>query len=255
MIRILRYILLDLLRSRFTLFYTLLLFLSTVGLFQIDGDVNKVILSLLNIMLIVVPLVSIVFSTIHFHNSYEFIALMLSQPVARSRVFLAEFFAVALSLGLAYVVGIGLPMLIFGAIAASPILLFAGFLLTIIFVALAFLASVLTRDKARAIGIALLFWFYFSLLYDALVLWILYQFSDYPMDQATLVLVSLNPIDLARILMMLQLDVSALMGYTGAFFRNFFGSSLGMLFSLSGLIVWAIWPILLANRIFNRKDL
>jgi Cu-processing system permease protein len=125
----------------------------------------------------------------------------------------------------------------------------------VVFVGLAFLASVLTRDKARAIGIALLFWFYFSLIYDAFLLWILYSFSDYPMDMPTLALVSLNPIDLARILMLLQLDVSALMGYTGAFFRNFFGSNAGMIFSLTGLLVWAVWPIALANRIFKRKDL
>lgn len=255
MIRLLRYIFIDLIRSRFTIFYTLLLFLSTVGLFQIDGDPGKVMLSLLNILLIVVPLVSIVFSSIHFHNSYEFIELMLSQPIPRSRVLMAEFLAVALSLGLAFVVGIGLPMLLYGAAGSSIILLTAGFLLTLVFVSLAFLAAVMTRDKARAIGIALVFWFYFSLLYDALVLWLLHQYSDYPMEQPTLILVSLNPIDLARILMMLQLDVSALMGYTGAFFREFFGSNLGMLYSLGGLLVWAIWPIALANRIFNRKDL
>lgn len=255
MLRLLRYILLELLRSRFTLFYTLLLSLSTIGLYQIDGDPAKVMLSLLNILLIVVPLVSLVFSTIHFHNSYEFIELMLSQPVPRYRVFLAEYLATALSLGLAFVFGIGFPMLLFGAGSSSFVLLGAGFLLTIVFVGLAFLASVLTRDKARAIGIALLFWFYFSLIYDAFLLWILYSFSDYPMDMPTLALVSLNPIDLARILMLLQLDVSALMGYTGAFFRNFFGSNAGMFFSLAGLLVWAVWPIALANRIFKRKDL
>ncbi len=255
MLKIIRYILLDLLRSRFTLFYTLLLFLSTVGLYQIDGDPGKVMLSLLNILLMVVPLVSIVFSTIHFHNSYEFIELMLSQPVPRSRVLFAEFFATALSLGLAFMVGIGVPMLLFGAGGGSLILVGTGFLLTIVFVSLAFLASVLTRDKARAIGIALLFWFYFSLIYDAFVLWLLYSFSDYPLDQPTLILVSLNPIDLARIVMMLQMDISALMGYTGAFFRNFFGSYQGILFSLSALLIWAVWPIAVANRIFNKKDL
>jgi hypothetical protein len=33
----------------------------------------------------------------------------------------------------------------------------------------------------------------------------------------TLTLIAFNPVDLARIIMLLQLDISALMGYTGAF--------------------------------------
>ena len=120
---------------------------------------------------------------------------------------------------------------------------------------MAFLSSVLTRDKAKAIGIALLFWFYFSLLYDGLLLWVVYTFSDYPLERVTLALIALNPVDLARIIMLLQLDISALMGYTGAFYKEFFGSNTGMLFSTSMLMLWIILPIWGALRIFERKDL
>jgi Cu-processing system permease protein len=120
---------------------------------------------------------------------------------------------------------------------------------------LAFLSSVLTRDKAKAIGLALLFWFYFSLIYDGLLLWIIYSFSDYPMEKATLALVALNPIDLARIMMILQMDISALMGYTGAFYKHFFGSGLGTAFSVSILGLWTAIPLLIAARVFKKKDL
>ena len=34
------------------------------------------------------------------------------------------------------------------------------------------LASVSTRDKARGIGIAILLWFLFTMIYDGFVLWI-----------------------------------------------------------------------------------
>ena len=54
--------------------------------------------------------------------------------------------------------------------------------------ALAMLASVFTRDKAKGIGLALLLWFYFTLLYDALVLFIMFSFADYPLEKATLVM-------------------------------------------------------------------
>lgn len=255
MTRIIKYIFYDILRTRFILFYTAFLMVCTFAFFQIDGDFGKVVLSLMNIVLMAVPLVSVVFTTIHFFNSYEFIELMLAQPVNRKAVFLSEYLAVASSLCLAFVAGVGFPFVLYGAWQPISSLMITGIFLTLVFVSLAFFASVLTRDKAKAIGIALLFWFYFSLIYDGLLLWVIYSFSDYPLEKLTLTLIAFNPIDLARIIMLLQLDISALMGYTGAFYKNFFGSNLGILFSFSLLMLWVLWPILFALRIFNKKDL
>jgi Cu-processing system permease protein len=65
----------------------------------------------------------------------------------------------------------------------------------------------------------------------------------------------LNPIDLGRIQILLQLDISALMGYTGAVFREFFGNTTGIVLSFSGLILWIIFPILISVKKFKRKDL
>ncbi len=255
MSRVIKYIFYDILRTRFIILYAAFLLISTCSLFQLDSDSNKVVLSLLNIVLMVVPLVSVVFTTIHFFNSYEFIELMLAQPVHRKFIFLGEYLSVAVSLCMAYVIGIGVPSLLFSADSSAITLLFTGVILTLVFVSLAFLSSVLTRDKAKAIGIALLFWFYFSLLYDGLLLWVVYSFPDYPLEKVTLALIAFNPVDLARIIMLLQLDISALMGYTGAFYKQFFGSNTGIIFSSSILILWIILPIWAALRIFLKKDL
>ncbi|MDH4090810.1 MAG: ABC transporter permease [Cyclobacteriaceae bacterium] len=255
MTRVIKYIFYDILRTRFILLYTVFLLVSTFAMFQLDSDTGKVVLSLLNIILIVVPLISVVFTTIHFYNSYEFIELMLAQPVNRSVIFLGEYLSVAISLCSACLVGIGVPALLFGADERAITLLFTGVTLTLVFVSLAFLASVLTRDKAKAIGIALLFWFYFSLIYDGLLLWVVFSFSDYPLEKVTLALIALNPVDLARIIMLLKLDIAALMGYTGAFYKDFFGSHAGIIFSTSILVIWIIVPLMAASRIFSKKDL
>lgn len=255
MTRVLKYIFYDMLRTRFILFYTAILLVSTMTMFQLDTDPGKVVLSLLNIVLMVVPLVSVVFTTIHFFNSYEFIELMVAQPMNRKVIFLSEYIAVALSLSGAYLLGVGVPIAFYGISSSSITLLFTGTLLTLVFVSLAFLSSVLTRDKAKAIGLALLFWFYFSLVYDGFLLWVVYRFGDYPLEKVTLGLITLNPIDLARIVMLLQLDISALMGYTGAFYKNFFGGYMGILFSFTVLILWIALPLWQALRIFSRKDL
>jgi Cu-processing system permease protein len=87
------------------------------------------------------------------------------------------------------------------------------------------------------------------------VLLILFAFSDYPMEKVTLLLSSLNPIDLGRIFIMLQMDVSALMGYTGATYKDFFGSGLGLSYTMGIMLVWMITPVLLAMRSFSKKDL
>ena len=255
MTRVIKYVFYDILRTRFILLYTALLLVSTFALFQLDSDSGKVVMSLLNIVLMVVPLVSIVFTTIHFYNSYEFIELMLAQPINRKVVFIGEYLAVTSSLCMAFAVGIGLPIVFYGMSSSGLALLFNGIVLTMVFVSLAFLASVLTRDKAKAIGIALLFWFYFSLIYDGFLLWFVYAFSDYPLEKLTLTLIALNPVDLARVIILLQLDISALMGYTGAFYKDFFGSAFGILFSTFVLFLWVVVPFLISLRIFSKKDL
>lgn len=253
--RVIKYVFYDILRTRFILLYTLLLLISSFALFQLDSDTSKVVMSLFNIVLMVVPLVSVVFTTIHFYNSYEFIELMLAQPINRRVVFIGEYLSVSSSLCIAFAFGVGMPMAIYGINASGLSLLLCGIILTMVFVSLAFLAAVLTRDKAKAIGIALLFWFYFSLIYDGFLLWFVYAFADYPLEKVVLTLIALNPVDLARVIMLLQLDISALMGYTGAFYKEFFGSSLGIIFSIAILMLWIVVPFFIAQRIFGKKDL
>ena len=253
--RIAKYVLYDILRNRFVIFYTLFLLVITFSLFSLDTDPGKATLSLLNIVLLVVPLISIIFTTIHFFNSYEFIELMLSQPISRNEIFFSEYVGITIALSLAYLVGMGVPLLLVNPGPSSFSLIITGLLLTWVFISLAFAASVTTRDKAKGIGVALLFWFYFTLIYDGFLLYIIYSFSDYPMEKITLALASLNPVDLARISILLQLDISALMGYTGAFYKNFFGSSLGVIYSFALLLVWALVPLFFARLKFSRKDI
>jgi Cu-processing system permease protein len=255
MLKLSRYILYDIVRSKIILGYTLFLFVVSISLFQMEENSSKAMLSLLNIVLIVLPLVSLVFSTIHYYNSYEFIELMASQPLSRTKILLSEYAGVTVSLLTAFWIGVGVPIMLYAPDATSFALLFTGSCLTMVFSSIAFLASVMARDKARGIGVVLLLWFYFALIYDSLVLLILFNFSDYPLEKITVLLSSLNPIDLGRIYIMLQMDVSALMGYTGALYKDFFGSGAGILFTAGIMLLWIILPLWLAVRKFKKKDL
>lgn len=255
MIKLSKYVLYDILRSKIILAYALFLFIVSISMLQMEENSSKAMLSLLTIVLIVLPLVSLVFATIHYYNSYEFIELMLSQPLSRTRILLSEFAGVSISLLSAFFIGVGIPVLLFAADTTGFALLFTGGALTIVFTSIAFFASVVARDKAKGIGFVLLLWFYFALIYDGIVLLILFSFSDYPLEKLTLLLSALNPIDLGRIFIVLKMDISALMGYTGALYKDFFSSGTGILFTTGIMLLWAIIPIWLAVRRFKKKDL
>jgi Cu-processing system permease protein len=155
----------------------------------------------------------------------------------------------------AYFIGAGIPILLYQPDAVGLTMIGTGILLSIIFVSIALLASVKTRDKAKGIGVAILLWFYFSIIFDGIVLFILFQFQDYPMEKPMLIFTALNPIDLSRILILLKMDISALMGYTGAVFKDFFGTVTGTVIALSTLLLWIAVPCWLSVRSFVKKDL
>lgn len=245
----------DILRSRMVLIYTVFLFLLCSGLFYLGYDYSSTLVSLLHVILLVVPLICIIFGTIHFYNSREFIEMLLAQPVNRNSIFFGEFLGLAGSLVLALVIGLGIPVLIWQPTVPALYLLLVGILLTFIFSALAFLTSVRSADKAKGIGSALLLWFYFAVLFDGIILLILYYFNDYPLEEVVLILTALNPIDIGRVLTLLKLDTSALMGYTGAVYQKVFGSSLGQIFSFLLLLIWFLFPLFRSRKIFSKKDL
>lgn len=245
----------DILRNRIVLLYSLFLFITSFSMFSLEDNTSKGLLSLLNIILIIVPLVSIIFSTIYIYNSAEFIELLVSQPLKRKTIWLSLFTGLAGSLSLAFFIGVGIPVLLYQANTIGFMMIAMGILLSIIFVAIAMLAVVKTRDKAKGIGAAILLWLYFSLLFDGLVLFLLFQFADYPLEKPMIGATALNPVDLGRIMILLQMNVSAMMGYTGAIFRDFFGTYTGVIFSFGVMFLWIVVPVWLSTRKFNRKDL
>lgn len=253
--KIIKYVFVDILRNKIVIFYTLFLLGLSLTVFNLEDNSAKGLVSLLNVVLFTVPLICIIFSSIYVYNSSEFIELLVSQPLKRRSIWLSIYTGLAGSLSLAFFTGAGIPILIYAPSVAGIMMLLLGILLTLVFISIAILSSVTTRDKARGIGKAILLWLYFSILFDGLVLFLLFQFSDYPVEKAMLGVTALNPIDLARIVLLLQMDISALMGYTGAIFRDVFGSFSGMLIAIGILLVWAVIPLLISLRKFNKKDL
>jgi len=255
MFKVIKYVMVDILRSKVAAGYTIFLLAISLSIFNLEDNSAKGLLSMLNIILIIIPLVSLIFSTIYMYNSAEFIELLLSQPIQRRKLLLSIYAGICLSMMIAFTIGVGIPMILLEGSITAYVMTLTGMALTAVFVSLAVLGAVITRDKAKGIGIAIMMWLFFSLLYDGLILLLMFQFSDYPLEKAMIFFCSLNPVDLGRILILLKLDISAMMGYTGAIFKDFFGSSSGVVYSGFVMMLWIILPLIIALKKFTKKDL
>jgi Cu-processing system permease protein len=258
-LKIVRYELQNVVRSRWVIAYGLFFAFITEALLRLGGTSPRALLSLLNVVVLLIPLVTIVFGTIYWHGAREFTELLLAQPVRRNTLFHGLFAGLVLPLATAFAVGVTLPLALHRSITSDTVallglMLAAGVALTGVFGALAVLIAGLVDDRLKGLGLALGVWLMLALGYDAVVLGVTVMFADRPLEGALLALTFANPVDLARVLLVLRFDVAALMGYTGAVFQQQLGGTLGTLAALSGLAAWTVAPGLLALRAFKRND-
>lgn len=245
----------DLIRNRVILGYFILMAALGWGVFYLESQPQKAILLLLQITLLVLPLITIVFSVIYYYNSREFITMLLAQPLRRSSLFTSIYTGLSGSFSLAFLIGLGLPLLIFYPSLETLFLLISGLALSWIFSGLALVVATGINDKARGMGVALILWAFFAFIYDGILLIFMYQMAEYPIESTVLALSFLNPVDIARILVITQTEASALLGISGAVFRDFFGATQGIFISFGSLILWMVLPYALARRNFLRKDM
>lgn len=251
---IFKYILFNLLRSRFFIFYTLLFLVLGFSIIYLGKDSAKSLITISNLVLLIVPLFSIIAGSIHYYNSREFNEMLLTQPIRRSSIYYGQYLGISSSMALAFALGTGIPLSLFSPGAPAAFIIITGILLTFCFTALAFSISVRNNDKAKGIGLSVIYWFYFSVLYDGIVLLLLFLMKDYPMEKGILILTALNPIDTARIIVLMQLDISALMGATAAIYQDIFGTITGITFSFAVIAIWVLIPLYSGKIRFTRKD-
>ncbi|MCF6222829.1 MAG: ABC transporter permease [Flavobacteriaceae bacterium] len=259
MFKILKYSFYDLMRSRWSyVYFAFYLALGFVLLF-LNNDMNKAVITLLNIIIVLTPLIGTVFGVMYYYNSKEFTELLLAQPIKRSTIFMGQYLGISISLTLSLVLGLGIPFLLYGLFRSTAIfdfglLLVVGSFLNFIFVALAFNIALSNENKIKGFGYAILLWLFLAVIYDGAFLIILVMFNEYPLDKFSLFATMFNPIDLSRILILLKLDISALLGYTGAVFKKFFGTNSGMIISFVVMTLWIILPVWRINKKLRKKD-
>ena len=247
----------DVARSRWLAVYALLLVGFAGALVAFGGGGRRALTGLVNLVLIVVPLVSVLFGTLYLYGARDFHRLLLAQPVGRDRLLDGQYVGLALPLSLVTALGLGLPVLLtagpaeLGAVARF---LAVVTLLALAFLSLSFLVAAAIRDRSAGMGMALLLWLGLTIVWDALLFFATTALAGWPLERPALVATLLNPVDTARVLLLMDLDAAALLGDTGAVFRRFFGGS-GAFLAFGALLAWSVGPYLVARRLFRGSDL
>ncbi len=255
---IFRFVFIDGLQSKWAIAYLLFFALSTYALIYFTGSFTRSMVSIMNIVILVSPLVSTMMTSMYYFNKSDFLQLMLTQPVSRTQVFLGMY----LGLAIPQVMAVSMGLLLGMSVSISQVenilplflLMLIGAMLSLIFCALSMLLSAASKDRLMGVGLALFTWLFMAIIYDGCLLLYFLVFSEYPIEQHAILLTLLNPIDLSRVFVMLQLDISSLLGYSGAVFQKFFGTTAGIAVSLGAMGTWILSPLLLIIRMSNRKD-
>ena len=88
MLKILKYSFYDLMRSRWSYVYFAFYLLLGIVLLFLNNDLSKAVITLMNVIIVLVPLIGTIFGVMYYYNSKEFTELLLAQPLKRSSIFL-----------------------------------------------------------------------------------------------------------------------------------------------------------------------
>lgn len=220
----------------------------------------RVTMSLLNLVLFMVPLTGLVLGVASLTGNSESLSLLLAQPVTREEVMIGKYLGLGAALGSAQAVGFGAGGLVVALNAGAEQL--PGFLaLTALALALgwltlaaAMLLAALWPDRLKAMTAALLLWLLLVVAYDLVVLGATALLRGLPLQAVLFPALILNPVDLVRVLTTLSVGSGALFGPTSAVLVKTFGSGMGVMVGIATLALETAVPLVLALRIFGRRD-
>jgi Cu-processing system permease protein len=246
------------------LFAALVLGLSYFGLAQ-SREVGfqgfaRVTLSLMNLVLMVVPLTGLLLGVTSITGGGETLPLLLAQPVTRGEVLAGKFVGLALALGAAQALGFGGGGVVI-ALTAGPDQLSGFAVLTLLSLALGWLTlaaalaiAALWPDRLKAMSIALLLWLLMVVAYDLAVLGATTLLGGLPLEAVLFPALLVNPVDLARVLVTMAVGSGALFGPTSAVLAKLFGTTGGVTLGVAVLALETAVPLVVAARVFRRRD-
>ncbi|MEO5799861.1 MAG: ABC transporter permease subunit [Gemmatimonadales bacterium] len=246
-------------RGRWLLGVVCTLALTGELLIRFGGGGATTIVSLIDVVLILTPMLGLVAGTVQVHHAREMTELLLAQPVSRRRLFVGLYLGNVIPLASAILLGLVAPFLwhrlLFGEMGLRLVpLLLVAVGLTGISSALAFVVALRIDDRVRALGAAIGLWLIAAVVWDGIILLLAVMLGQRPVEAPMLAVLALNPIDVARVLLLLGSDAAALLGYTGAVVQHTLGTEAGRAALILTLSLWLALPLAVATRAFQRKS-
>lgn len=225
-------------------------------------DFTRTAASLVNLGGFLVPLLALLLGVFSFLTNREYLEIMVTQPVSRSRVLLGKYLGLVLTVVVASAIGFGLPGIVIavaigveGAQRYLQVVVYC-LLLGVVFTGLSVLIALVVRRRQIAIGIALAVWVFYEVVYGVLMLATTLYLPPALLKTTLLVGLLGNPVDIVRVLSLLQVGGPHLFGPAGATLIKLAGSgAVASLVGLTALAVWIVLPLLVAMRIFERQNL
>jgi Cu-processing system permease protein len=253
--KILKYECLNILRNKWLIVYTLLITVLTLALIIVGGSFSKALLSISNVIVVLVPLVSLLFTVVYWYYNEKYTEMLLTQPLSRKSIFFARFAALAGSQSLSVGIGLMVPFLFYNGLSKGVFLnVLVAILLTITFVAIGLWIAMNLNDRMKGVGVALGVWFFFSVVYDGLILLLLISLREYPLDYVSGILGMINPIGLSRVMLLMFHNGSLLLGYAGSLAYKLLTQGTGYLVAVMVAAIWLVVPLSLAKAKMIKKD-
>ena len=217
--------------------------------------------SILNLVLYIVPLVSLTMGTLSFTGDKGSTELLFSQPVQPSEIVVGKILGLFGSIALSMISGFVIAGGIIAAqstsegLASYVLFVMLSLSLSLVFLSLALLVSTLARRKAKAFGVSLFLWFFFVLFYDLLAIGITLLFKGSSANLFLFLSLFGNPVDLVRVASLIIFDNVTIFGPAGAAVLRFFGGPfLSILLLIAAILVWVIAPLVFSARLMKRQD-
>jgi Cu-processing system permease protein len=253
--KILKYECLNILRNKWLIIYALLIAALTFALIIVGGSFSKALLSISNVIVVLVPLVSLLFTVVYWYYNEKYTEMLLTQPISRKSIFFARFLALVGSQSLSVSIGLLVPFLFYNGLSKGVFLnVLVAVLLTLTFVAIGLWIAINFNDRMKGVGLALGVWFFFSVIYDGLILLLLISLKEYPLDLLSGILGVSNPIGLGRVILLMFHNGSLLLGYAGSLAYKLLTQNSGYLVAIIVALLWLVIPLSFAKNKMLKKD-
>jgi Cu-processing system permease protein len=227
-------------------------------------DFARTAASLVQIVLLLVPLTALVIGVLSFAPDRGAAELLFSQPISRTTVLLGKLLGLLEALVGAEALGFGAAGLVIFSQSGEEglsgfVLVFGGgVLLTAIFLGFAAVlgAAAVGRRRTRALALALVVWFVAVILFDVSALGLASLLPSGTASRVLIVSVLVNPVDAVRTAALLGIEGAAAFGAASLAFLRFTKGPIGagLLLALS-VATWVVVPVAIAIERLRRADL